>query len=128
MEKAKILIAEDEKTQRDLLEGFLKKEGFSVEAAANGREAIQKLEGDFFDIVFLDYKMPELDGLQTLREIRRRYPGPSGGDDDRLRNSGNSRGIHERGSTRLSHQTNRSGGTPPHPPESDGTVQPHQGE
>jgi len=74
MEKAKILIAEDETTQRDLLEGFLKKEGFLVEAAANGKEAIEKIEGAFFDIAFLDYKMPELDGLQTLHEIRKRFP------------------------------------------------------
>ena len=74
MEKAKILIAEDEKTQRDLLEGFLKKEGFSVEAVANGREALQELEGEFFDMALIDYKMPELDGLQTLREIRKHYP------------------------------------------------------
>ena len=74
MEKAKILIAEDEKVQRDLLEGFLKREGFSVTAAANGSEALQRLEGDFFDIVLLDYRMPQLDGVQTLRGIRRVYP------------------------------------------------------
>jgi DNA-binding NtrC family response regulator len=74
MDKVKILIAEDEKTQRDLLEGFLVKEGFSVEAVANGREVLRKLEGDFFDIALVDYKMPELDGLQTLREIRKLYP------------------------------------------------------
>ena len=73
MEKARILVAEDEKTQRDLLEGFLKREGFSVDAAANGREALQKLQGNLFDIVLIDYKMPELDGLQTLKEIRKRY-------------------------------------------------------
>jgi two-component system NtrC family response regulator len=74
MEKARILIAEDEKTQRELLEGFLKKEGFLVEAVANGREALQKLGQNFFDVAVIDYKMPELDGLQTLREIRRLYP------------------------------------------------------
>jgi two-component system NtrC family response regulator len=74
MERSKILIAEDEKTQRDLLEGFLIKEGFSVEAVANGREVLQKLKGNFFDIALIDYKMPELDGLQTLREIRKLYP------------------------------------------------------
>ena len=56
------------------MEGFLKKEGFSVEAVANGREALQKLEGNFFDMALIDYKMPELDGLQTLREIRKLYP------------------------------------------------------
>src|SRR5512139_96552 len=74
MEKVRILIAEDEKNQRDLLEGFLIKEGFSVEAVANGREVLQKLKGNFFDMALIDYKMPELDGLQTLREIRKRYP------------------------------------------------------
>jgi DNA-binding NtrC family response regulator len=74
VKKARILIAEDEKTQRDLLEGFLRKEGFSVEAAADGREALQKLRGNFFDMALIDYKMPELDGLQTLREIRKLYP------------------------------------------------------
>ncbi|OGP73545.1 MAG: two-component system response regulator [Deltaproteobacteria bacterium RBG_16_49_23] len=74
MEKDRILIAEDETTQRDLLEGFLKKEGFLVEAAANGKEAIEKIGAAFFDIAFLDYKMPELDGLQTLLEIRKNFP------------------------------------------------------
>jgi two-component system NtrC family response regulator len=74
MEKAKILIAEDEETQRHLLDGFLKREGFSVEAVANGRDALQRLKGDLFEVALLDYKMPELDGLQTLREIRRNHP------------------------------------------------------
>src|SRR4030042_3614831 len=74
MEKVRIWIAKDEKNQRDLLEGFLKNEGFSVEAVANGREALQDLEGNFFDMALIDYKMPELDGLQTLQEIRKRYP------------------------------------------------------
>jgi DNA-binding NtrC family response regulator len=74
MNKAIVLIAEDEKTQRDLLEGFLKKEGFEVEAVANGKEALLKLKEKFFDLALLDYKMPELDGLQTLKEIRKLDP------------------------------------------------------
>jgi two-component system NtrC family response regulator len=74
VEKPKILIAEDEKAQRDLLEGFLKKEGFSVEAVPDGREVLKKLQGDFFDVILVDYKMPELDGLETLREIRKLFP------------------------------------------------------
>jgi DNA-binding NtrC family response regulator len=73
MEKARILLAEDEQTQRDLLEGFLKKEGFSVDAVGNGKEALLKLEASLFDIVLVDYRMPEMDGLQTLREIRKHY-------------------------------------------------------
>jgi DNA-binding NtrC family response regulator len=74
MQTAKILIAEDEKSQRDLLEGFLRKEGFEVDAASNGREALLKLKDNIFDMALLDYKMPELDGFQTLQEIRRLYP------------------------------------------------------
>jgi DNA-binding NtrC family response regulator len=74
MEKARILITEDEKAQRELLEGFLKKEGFSVATAADGKEAVLKLQNGFFDILLLDYKMPEMDGLQTLREARKLYP------------------------------------------------------
>jgi two-component system NtrC family response regulator len=74
MEKTRILIAEDEKAQRELLEGFLKKEGFSVDGVANGREALQRIEGNFYDLALIDYKMPELDGLKTLKEIRRLYP------------------------------------------------------
>jgi two-component system NtrC family response regulator len=74
MNKAKVLIAEDEKNQRDLLEGFLKKEGFEVNAASNGREALSRLKEGIFDIALLDYKMPNLDGLQTLRELRKLHP------------------------------------------------------
>jgi DNA-binding NtrC family response regulator len=74
MEKARILIAEDEKTQRDLLEGFLSKEGFSVKAVPSGTEALQTLEREMVDLVLLDYRMPERDGLETLKEIRRLYP------------------------------------------------------
>jgi DNA-binding NtrC family response regulator len=74
MEKARILIAEDEQTQRDLLSGFLQKEGFSVAAVPNGKEALRCLEQEFFDLILLDYKMPELDGFHTLQEVRRLYP------------------------------------------------------
>ena len=74
MGKARILIAEDEKPHRELLEGFLNKEGFEVEAVSNGREALVTLKDQMFDIAVLDYKMPDLDGFHTLKEIRRLYP------------------------------------------------------
>ena len=74
MKRAKILIAEDEALQRELLEGFLKKEGYGAMAVANGREALQKLNEENFDVVLLDYKMPEMDGFVTLKEIKKRYP------------------------------------------------------
>jgi len=74
MKKGRILIAEDEKPQRELLEGFLRKEGFEVDGVGSGREALQRLRESVYDIALIDYKMPELDGLQTLREIRRFSP------------------------------------------------------
>ncbi len=74
MNTVRVLIAEDEKAQRDLLEGFLKKEGYGVDTASNGREALGKLRETIFEMVLLDYRMPELDGLQTLKEIRSLYP------------------------------------------------------
>jgi len=74
MEKARILIAEDEKTQREMLEGFLKKEGFYVDSVTNGLQALKKLDENPYDIALIDYKMPEMDGLKTLKEIRRLYP------------------------------------------------------
>lgn len=74
MEKARILIAEDEQTQRDLLSGFLQKEGFSVIAVSNGKEVLRSLDQNFIDLILLDYKMPELDGFHTLQEVRRLYP------------------------------------------------------
>ncbi len=74
MEKARIIIAEDEKVQRDMLEGFLRGEGFAVDSVANGKEALKKLEEDSYDIALIDYKMPEMDGFVTLKEIKRLYP------------------------------------------------------
>ena len=74
MEKARILIAEDEQSQKELLAGFLQKEGFSVAAVSNGKEVLRNLDQNFFDLILLDYKMPELDGFHTLQEIRRLYP------------------------------------------------------
>jgi two-component system NtrC family response regulator len=45
-----------------------------VDIVPNGREALQKIQEIFYDIALIDYKMPELDGFQTLREIRRLSP------------------------------------------------------
>lgn len=73
MPKAKILIADDEARMRKLVSDFLKKEGFGVQEAENGRlalNAFEKEEG--FDLVILDVMMPEMDGWSVCREIRSR--------------------------------------------------------
>ena len=70
----KILIVEDEFASRTLLQVVLKDYGF-CHVAANGREAIEAvqqaiLENDPYDLICLDIMMPEVDGLEALREIR----------------------------------------------------------
>jgi two-component system response regulator ResD len=66
----KILIAEDEANLRRLVANYLKKEGFAVTEASNGREAIEKFSEDRFVLVIHDIMMPLKDGLQVCREIR----------------------------------------------------------
>ena len=66
----KILVVDDEKDIRELLSIALTEvEGFSVQLAENGEEALRKIERESFDLVLTDLKMPKMDGLQLLSEI-----------------------------------------------------------
>ena len=53
-----------------MLSRRLEREGYSVDTAANGRQALEKLEAGGFDLVLLDIVMPELDGFAVLQSIR----------------------------------------------------------
>jgi len=66
----KILIVDDELSIRRSLYNTFKKT-YQVETASCGLEAVKKVESDDFDLVLLDQKMPDLDGLQVLKEIRK---------------------------------------------------------
>jgi DNA-binding NtrC family response regulator len=65
-----ILIAEDEKTLREGLTQAFSEGGFKVSEAANGREALDKLERQVFDLVVTDLKMPGCDGMEVLKRAR----------------------------------------------------------
>ncbi|NBG89092.1 response regulator transcription factor [Isachenkonia alkalipeptolytica] len=67
----KILIAEDEKKIRELLSLYLKKEGFNVYEAKNGREALERFDREVFDVLVLDVMMPEYDGWSVLKRVRK---------------------------------------------------------
>ena len=74
MERAAILIVEDEDTQRTLLGGLLKKEGYTVGEAATGKEALDFFRKDVFEIVLLDYKLPDTNGLDLLKQFKEINP------------------------------------------------------
>lgn len=70
----KILVADDEMAIRLLYSEELKEEGYEVYTASNGREALEIVEKVPLDLVILDIKMPEMDGIEALRQIKERHP------------------------------------------------------
>lgn len=68
--KASVLIIDDEKVRRVPLEAQLKEEGYEVTASASGFEALEYLKEQEFDAIICDLKMPGMDGITFLRELR----------------------------------------------------------
>ena len=70
MFKDKILIADDEKSMRELLDIMLKKEGYKITLASNGEEVVKLIEKDIFDLALVDIRMPRQDGISVLKKIK----------------------------------------------------------
>ena len=70
----KILIAEDEEISLKHLTYSLESEGYAVTGTKNGLDALKRLEKEEFDILITDVKMPEMDGLTLLGEVKNKYP------------------------------------------------------
>jgi signal transduction histidine kinase/DNA-binding response OmpR family regulator len=75
IEGLKILVAEDNPTNAIVIKTLLTRNGGIVTHVNNGREAIEALELDTFDVILMDCQMPELDGYEATREIRERENG-----------------------------------------------------
>src|ERR1700758_1255886 len=69
-EQTRILVADDEGDIRDLLTFKLGQAGYTVQAVANGTQALAAIEADPPDLAVLDYMMPGLSGIDVLRKIR----------------------------------------------------------
>lgn len=68
--KQSILVVDDEKDIRDVIEIYLINEGFDVVTACDGLEALEKLKNKNIDLIVLDIMMPKLDGIRTCLKIR----------------------------------------------------------
>lgn len=70
----RILIVDDEESQRRQLAGFLKKQSFNVTTAESGPEAINLCQDKSFEIALIDLKMPGMDGIELLRKLKESSP------------------------------------------------------
>ncbi len=76
--QCRILVVDDEEVARESLAAWLKEDGYAVETAVSGQDAVSKALRHEFAICFVDLKMPGgMDGLETMREIRRLHPDAS---------------------------------------------------
>ncbi|GAA0071069.1 response regulator transcription factor [Clostridium sardiniense] len=71
-----ILVVDDDKDIRELISVYMKTEGFYIDKACNGEEALKMIEEKIYDLIILDVMMPKVDGLQALIEIRKKYSMP----------------------------------------------------
>ncbi|MBP2242658.1 two-component system response regulator VicR [Cytobacillus eiseniae] len=75
MEK-KILVVDDEKPIADILQFNLKKEGYEVHCSYDGNDALEKVEELKPDLILLDIMLPQRDGIEVCREVRKKYDMP----------------------------------------------------
>ena len=73
---ARILLVDDEQSIQTLLSYPLRKEGYEVVQATDGREALERFDEQPFDLVVLDLMLPRMDGLEVCRQLRSRSSVP----------------------------------------------------
>ena len=71
MKKLNILLAEDDEMIEKITSFYLRRIGHEVDVARNGNEAIDMFKNRQYDLILMDIQMPELDGLQAVKEIRK---------------------------------------------------------
>ena len=74
MSADKILVVDDEQSMTQFLSIVLRKEGYHVTAVSNGKDALERVKNDGYDVVITDIKMPGMDGIQLLNQIKKHDP------------------------------------------------------
>ena len=69
-----VLVVDDEKTVCNSCKKILAQEGYNVDVALSGDEALNKVKGKGFDVLITDWKMPEIDGIEVARRIKKENP------------------------------------------------------
>ena len=72
---SRLLIVDDSELMRDLVQRMLRAEGYTITVAGNGREAQKRLAAGGFDLVITDLFMPDMDGIELVRDVAARLPG-----------------------------------------------------
>ncbi|HNV85726.1 MAG TPA: response regulator [Candidatus Omnitrophota bacterium] len=75
MKKQRILVIDDEQLITSTLKGILKRSGFETVITNSGGEAVSLIEHESFDLIISDIRMPGMDGIRTLHEIKTRLAG-----------------------------------------------------
>jgi DNA-binding NtrC family response regulator len=70
----KILVIDDDPTIRNTVEAALKLEGYIIETAETGKEAIEKSKENFYNLALIDIRLPDLEGTQLLKKLKERTP------------------------------------------------------
>lgn len=72
--RARALVVEDDATTRTLLEGLLESINCDVDIAADGEEALDRLQSRHYDVVLLDIVLPKMSGIDVMESLRRDHP------------------------------------------------------
>jgi len=74
MEKSRILVVDDDEDIRKTLSVILEEEGYNVDTAANGKEAIEKSNSNFYNLALIDIRLPDIEGTALLTEMKETTP------------------------------------------------------
>jgi len=74
LEKAKILVVDDDETIRATFRAWLLEEGFEVDVAATGKEAIDKSQSEVYNLALVDIRLPDMEGIRLLKEMKETTP------------------------------------------------------